>query len=217
LQVKISVQDFIPYKFGKVPITVDASYTSGGEASGPATVSIGINGPNMFKKTVTINSGTATFELDIKNDLQLSAGHYRYYDANVVFEDSLTGNKVSDSKRFVIIPNTYSFRSKTESIAKPGSPLKFIIIMERYDGSPAPAGTKLRIEANKRSTIPSQNLTIGDDGTVTSSVDIPSDMSFFYMKIKANDAEDADLDVDLDVEPRRQRGSILLIDVLTPE
>lgn len=216
LQAKISVQDFVPYKFGKVPITVDVSYTSGGEASGPATVSISRSGPNVLQKTVTINSGTATFELDIKNDLQLPAGQYGYFDASVVFEDSLTGNKVIDSKSFRIIPNTYRFRSTTEGLAKPGSPLKFTIIMERYDGSPAPAGTQLRIEANQPSTIPSQTLTIGDDGTVTSSVDIPSDMGYFYMKIKADDAEDGNLGARMITSVVR-RGSFVEIIVLTQE
>ena len=60
--------------------------------------------------------------------------------------------------------------------------------MERYDGSPAPAGTQILIETDK--SIPSQTLTIGEDGTVTSSVDIPSDMDYFGMEIKADDAED---------------------------
>lgn len=216
MQASVTVQENIPFKFGKVPITVDISYTSGGAASGQATVAISRNGPDILQKTVQITSGTATFELDIVNDLKVTAGQYGYFRATVIFGDALSGDKVTSSADFRILPKTYRFRSTTEGLGKPGAPLKFTIIMERYDGTPAPAGTQLTIEANSGTNIPSQTLTIGDDGTVTSSVDLPSDLGYFYMKIKSEDAEDGNLSARM-ISSVTRRGRFLQIDVLTSE
>ena len=215
LKASVSVQGQTPFKFGKVTITIDVSYTSGGEASGPATVSISRNGPDMLQKTVQIESGTATIELDIVNDLKMTAGQYGRFGASVVFEDALTGNKVVDSKSFSVTPYIYTLSSRTEGSAKPGFPLSFTIIMQRYDGSPAPAGTQVTLEANQPNSIPSQTLTIGEDGTVTSSVDVPDGITYFNMKIKAEDAEERNLYARI-VSSQARRGPFIQIDVLTP-
>ncbi|KAL7028444.1 hypothetical protein ACKWTF_005838 [Chironomus riparius] len=216
LDGKLTVPSITPVTNGKIPITVDITYTSGGEASGPATVSISKNGPDILQKTVQIESGTATIELDIVNDLKLPAGLSGSFGASVVFEDALTGNKVVDSKNFEVTRYTYTISSRTESIAKPGSPLTFTITMQKYDGSPAPAGTQVTIEANVPDNIPSQTLTIGDDGTVTSSVDIPSNTTYFNMKIKAEEADGRNLYARI-ISSGTQRGPFIQIDVLTPE
>ncbi|KAL7028442.1 hypothetical protein ACKWTF_005836 [Chironomus riparius] len=88
LDAKISMQEYTPFKFGKVPITVDAKYISGFEASGTATVTIKRNGNGVFSKTLSVNSGSGTFDMDIVNDLKVTSNEITaYFEAVVVFEE----------------------------------------------------------------------------------------------------------------------------------
>ena len=219
LSATLSVQQITPFKFGKVTITVDVAYTSGGDASGSATVKINRNGQNILERTVTISFGSGTFDLDIVKDLKVEAEEEAYFDASVVFDDPLTGNKVSDAKSFSIVQYSYGFRSKPDAPMKPGEPFKFTITMQRYDGSPAPAGTQLQLVPDETKYIPTQTLTIGRDGTVSSSIDIPANEKFLSMFIKSDDAYDGYLSsrIAYSEESSIEDGSYLRFDVLTQE
>lgn len=177
-----------PMTNGKIPITVDISYTSGGEASGRATVTISKYGSNILTRSVNIVSGTATFDVDIKKDLKAEAGEYLYFQAELIFEDPLTGTKVSDSKTFNVRPYAYRFVAKADGIFKPGNDLKFTVTMLHVDGGPAPAGTKIYLKPNNPPTLQPQNLTIGEDGTVSSSYFIPEGTSYVSVDIIADNA-----------------------------
>ncbi|CAG9802375.1 unnamed protein product [Chironomus riparius] len=212
IQGSISVPSDTPFKFGKVPITVEVSYTFGGDASGNATVTIQRYGTNMLKRTVVITSGSATFDVDIVKDLQVQAGGYGYFQANLVFEDPLTGNKITDQKSFAITPYTYNIYPQGDQSIKPGTPFKFTIALKKYDGSPAPAGTKVKVTGQSPTTIPSQTLIIGADGTASSSVMVPTGTEYLSLKLTAADAYDNYVGAGI---IRYSSGSYLQIDVLT--
>lgn len=188
LDAKLTVPSVTPMTDGKIPITVDIMYTSGGEASGKATVTISKYGSNILTRTVNIVSGTATFDVDIKNDLKAEAGEYLYFQAELNFEDPLTGIKVSDSKTFYVRPYAYRFVAKEEGPFKPGNDLKFTITMIKIDGGPAPKGTKIYLKPNNPKTLLPQNLTIGEDGSVSSSYYIPEDTTYVSVEIIAENA-----------------------------
>jgi len=208
----LSVPENTPFKFGKVPITVGVSYTFGGDASGNATVTIQKYGQNIFKRTVVVTSGSATFDADIVNDLQVEAGQYSYFQVSLVFEDPLTGNKVTDEKSFIVSPYSFIINAKGDTSIKPGTPFKFTIALKKYDGSPAPAGTKVKVIPENIKTIPSQTLTIGADGTVSSSVNVPAGTEYLSLKITADDAYDNYVGAGI---IQYSSGSYLQIDVLT--
>ncbi|XP_070502088.1 thioester-containing protein 1 allele R1-like [Chironomus tepperi] len=213
IQGSISVPSNTPFKFGKVPITVEVSYTFGGEASGNASVTVQKYGQNVFKRNVVITSGSATFDADIVNDLGVRAGDYTYFVVNLVFEDPLTGNKVTDQKSFIVSPNAYYIYPKGDPNIKPGTAYKFTVALKKYDGSPAPSGTKINVIPEIR-TIPSQTLRIGSDGTVSSSVMVPPDTQYLSLQLTAEDAYDNYVGAGI---IRYRSGSYLQIDVLTQE
>ena len=201
-----------PFKFGKVPITVEVSYTFGGDASGNATITVQKYGENVLKRTIVVTSGSATFDADIVKDLKVQAGDYTYFQVNLVFEDPLTGNKITDQKSFVVSPYTYNIYPQGDQSIKPGTPFKFTIALKKYDGSPAPAGTKVKVTGQSPTTIPSQTLIIGADGTVSSSVNVPAGIEYLSLKITSADASENYIGAGI---IRYSSGSYLQIDVLT--
>lgn len=212
IQGSLSVPQNTPFKYGKVPVTVEVSYTFGGDASGNATVTIQKYGQNVFKRTVVITSGSATFDVDIVKDLGIQAGGYNYFQANLVFEDPLTGNKITDEKSFLVSPYAYTIYPKSDSSIKPGTPFKFTIALKKFDGSPAPKGTKVKVTSQNPTSIPSQTLLIGTDGSVSSSVNIPKGTEYVSLKITADDAYENYIGAGV---IQYSSGSYLQIDVLT--
>jgi hypothetical protein len=212
IQASLSVPQNTPFKFGKVPITVDVSYTFGGDASGNATVTILKYGQNIFKRTVVITSGSATFDADIIKDLQVQAGQRGFFRVSLVFEDPLTGNKVTDEKSFAVVPYSYNIYTESDNSIKPGTPFKFTITLKKYDGSPAPAGTKVTVIPQTPDTIQSQTLVLGADGSVSSSVNVPTDTQYLSLTIKSNDAYQGYVGAGI-IE--YSSGSYLQIDILT--
>jgi len=202
----------IPFKFGKVPITVEVSYTFGGDPSGNATIYIQRNSQIIMKKVVVVNSGAATFDADIVNDLKANSIDYASFQVNLVFEDPLTGNTATDEKSFVVRPHAYYIFPTGDSVIKPGTPYKYTIALKRYDGSPASAGIQIQVIPQTPSTLPSQTLAIGADGSVSSSINVPADATSLTLKIKADDSSDNSLSAGL---VQQISGSYLQIDVLT--
>jgi len=213
LDAKLTVAPIIPSTNGKVPITVDVTYTSGGEASGTATVTIYQDDQTkILTKTITLSSGTATFDVDIKKELKIPAGEYSDFQANLIFEDPLTGTKATDQKSFSIQPFAYRFVTKLLTPMKPGSDLKFTITMMHIDGKPAPAGTKIYLRPNSPSTIAPQDLTIGKDGSVSSSYYIAENTTLLEVEIIADSARTRSLVARL---PIYRTGEYCRIEVMT--
>ena len=206
------IPENIPFKFGKVPISVEVSYTFGGDPSGTATIIIQRNNQIILKKTVIVNSGVATFDANIVEDLKVNQMDYAAFQANLVFEDPLTGDTVTDEKHFVIRPHAFFIYPKGDSSIKPGTPYKFTIALKRYDGSPAPAGVQIQVIPQSPSTLLSQTLAIGADGSVSSSIDVPADTQLLLLKIKADDSDDNALSAGLE---QQITGNYLQIEVLT--
>lgn len=209
---KISVESSVPFSAGKVPITADVAYTFGGDASGNATITISKYGNNVFKQAFTIESGSKTIEVDIVNDLQMSSGQYGYFEVTFTFEDPLTGSKVTDSKSFSVQPFVYSIYANGDRFITPGSPYKFTITVKKFDGSPAPAGTKVQIIPENPNTIPQQTLTLGTGGSVSSSVNVPKNVQYISIRITTKDSYDGYIGASI---PYVRSGSFLTIDILT--
>lgn len=190
LQATLSVPQTVPSTFGKVTITVDVSYTFGGDANGNATVTIDQWGNELYSGQVNVNGGTATFDVEFST-LRLAPGSFGYYTANLVFFDPLTGNKATDTKSFSVTPFIYRIEPRNSYVLKPGSELPFTIIMKKYDGSPAPAGLTVYIAPSFPATIPSQRLTLGSDGRVSGSINVPVDVNYLSMRVYAKGASDA--------------------------
>ena len=214
LDGKLTVPDLNPLTNGKIPITVDISYTSGGEASGKATVSISYEGNIVLTKTITVNSGTATFDVDMKKDLKVDPSEYSYYEASLIFEDPLTGTKVTDTKSFGIRPYSYRFEAREGGPLNPGSDLKFTVTMVHVDGSPAPAGTKIYLKPNNPNTLAPQNLTIGEDGSVSSSYFIPEGTTYVSMDIIADNAMEGYFGARLPIYDTESTGPYCQIEVM---
>jgi len=207
--------ELTPFKFGRIPITVEISYTFGGVVSGNATVTISRccrRTEIVLTRTVDITSGSASFDAHIEDDLRVQLGQYASFQASLVFEDPLTGNKVKAEKWFSVTPYTYNIFTISDSTIVPGTPFKFTITMKKYDGSPAPSGTRVDVVPENISTIPSQILIIGADGTVSSSVDVPADTTYLSLLIGSKDSHDGYVSAGL---IQYVSGSYLQIDVLT--
>ncbi|XP_070502464.1 CD109 antigen-like [Chironomus tepperi] len=201
-----------PFKFGKVPISVEVTYTFGGEPTGTATVIIQRNNQIILKKALIVNSGAATFDANIVEDLKVNPTEYASFQANLVFEDPMTGDKVTDEKHFVIRPHAFYIYPKGDYNIKPGTPYKFTIALKKYDGSPALAGVQIQVIPQNPSTLPSQTLAIGDDGSVSSTIDVPADTQSISLKITADDSADNTLSASV---AQAVNGSYLQIEVLT--
>lgn len=201
-----------PFKFGKVPISVEVSYTFGGDPSGTATIFIQRNSQVILKKVVIVNSGAATFDLNIVDDLKVNPLDYASFQANLVFEDPLTGDTVTDEKNFVVRPYAFYIYPKGDSNIKPGTPYKFTIALKKYDGSPATPGIQIQVIPQNPSTLPSQTLAIGADGSVSSSIDVPADTQLLTLKFRADDSGDNTLSASV---AQQVIGSYLQIEVLT--
>ena len=214
IQGSLSVPESTPFKFGRVPITVEISYTFGGAVSGTATVTVRRTRGNqiVMTRTVDVTSGSASFDAHMEDDLGIQPGQSAYFRASLVFEDPLTGNKVTDEKRFRVSPYTYNIHTISDSNIVPGTPFKFTITMKKYDGSPAPSGTSVEVIPQDISTIPSQTLTIGADGTVSSSVNVPVGTDYLSLLIKSKDSYDDYVSAGL---VQYVSGSYMQIDVLT--
>ncbi|KAL7028449.1 hypothetical protein ACKWTF_005840 [Chironomus riparius] len=206
------IPENIPFKFGKVPITVEVSYTFGGDPSGTATVIIQRNSQITLKRVVVVNSGVATFDVNIVEDLKVNQMDYAAFQANLVFEDPLTGDTITDEKHFVIRPYAFYTYPKGDSNIKPGTPYKFTIALKRYDGSPASAGVQIQVIPQSPSTLPSQTLAIGADGSVSSSFDIPAYTQLLSLKIQADDTADNSLIASVE---QKISDNYLQIEVLT--
>jgi Macroglobulin domain MG4 len=210
--LKLSVEEKIPVSFGKVPVRIDATYTFGGDVSGTASIIVTnyFYGKVTFKKTINIVSGSATLDIDIADDLGTNE-EYTIYDISVFFNDPFTGSNFTDVKRFSIYTYTYNFHTKPESVFRPGTPYRFTVTLERYDGSPAPAGTQIRIISTSSKVIPKQTLSLDENGSVKASVDVPLDTETLSLQLTARDARTSVIKQSI---KRSQTDGILKLEVL---
>lgn len=179
---KLIFEPVVTYSVGKVSVTVEVAYVFGGDAFGNATVSFSAKRRVVYTKSVTIESGSVIFDVDFITDLKLTQPQTEYFKVNLVFEDPMTGIKVTSTKSFTVRLYSYNFFIKRSSNAN--SYFKLSLTLRKTDGTPAPAGTKVQITSgrfqrddivydNRGTVVQGQELTLDPNGFASSSIFIP--------------------------------------------
>jgi hypothetical protein len=160
------------------PVKVTAEYTFGESVQGVAVVSFyktvyskwndfddyGGGGPRrrppiwgppkrvlIFQKQVNIDSASEIFDVDLLKDLKVEPQTSENLEIEVVFTEELTRKSVSATSYLSIVPFAYELVLTSlsgDNYFAPNSIFKYQIAMRRNDGTSAPAGTKVQINAN---------------------------------------------------------------------
>lgn len=213
---RLIVEEGVAFSDVTFPVTVEVAYTFGSGASGSATVKFTKYGNSVFEKVLPIESGSGTFEVNIVEDLKVNAGNFDYFEVQLTFEDPLTETKVTDTKYVNIQPYVYNILTESDLFIKPGSPFKFTVSVVRFNGKPAPAGTKIQVDPIDSPGIPSQTLIVNENGKVESSVNIPTTATNVQLKISTAEAYDMYIYAGIE-NPINNDQSYLRIDLLTKQ
>lgn len=158
----------------------------------------------VFTKSVIIESGSVTFDVDFVNDLQLTTARNAYFNVVLVYEDPLTGTRVTSNKYLYIRRFSYQFFVRSDPVLISNSDFKFTITLRKLDGTPAPAGTIIQIgsQPSRRSgrrpidssleivqdQTGATNLTLDENGSVSSSVFVAAGVTYLSLRLTAHDA-----------------------------
>lgn len=188
VNAKLLIEPKIPFNDVKFPVTVEASYVFGKKTFGNAIIKFADFEKIVYEKTITVNSGSASFEVNIINDLKISSAGENHITVKLYYEDSLTGTKVIDTKKIAIISQTYDIHVDKESAFRPGHPIEFTVYVIKYDNTPAPAGQEIQIFPTEQDTFPPQTLTLDKEGKVTTSIILPNMAKEVQIKITTKDS-----------------------------
>lgn len=100
----------------------------------------------LHTRTVEVAAIPTSFDVDMVNDLSL---RNEYYDVpisiEVEFTDKLTAMFASATTEIMLIFYKYKFAFNNPVYFKPGLPLTYKVTIQKYDGSPAPEGSKVLV------------------------------------------------------------------------
>jgi hypothetical protein len=191
----ISMPSRIPFAYGKVPIKISAEYTFGGAVNGTASIQFVRDLNVVVVRNVTLSSGLASLDLDMKNDLKAIAGRTINYDLDLIIFDELTGSKSENDARLTILPYARSTKIKGDPYLKPNAPYNYKVIVKMFDGTPAEEGFEVSILIMPLNI--KQSLKLGGDGSVSSSFMVPSSSSSVSIKATVKDAVTATMSVEV--------------------
>lgn len=110
--VSLVVPSAVAIRESTFPVTVTAQYAFGGVVEGVAVVTFsknyygykgngqyGLIVQNLYTRVLNINSTSQTFQVDLRNDLQITQP-YESVNVLVVFTESITRKQVSASRSF---------------------------------------------------------------------------------------------------------------------
>lgn len=187
ISAKLTVPKRVIFSDRKIPVTIEASYAFGGDVKGTATVVTNFNDNNPYKKVIEIESGSASFEIDMKENLQMRTERSGTVEISLTFNDPLTHTTVKDSASVYISEYKYNIDITADPFV-PGTPFNFNVKVTDFEQKPAPAGTKVEVSFKNPDTIPPRTLTLDSDGSATSTVNIPPNEPNFQIMFSTNDA-----------------------------
>ena len=100
----------------------------------------------LHTRTVEITSASSTFDVDMIKDLGLTYFNWDHsISIEVEFTDKLTAKVDSASTKCTIISQKYKIFFNIPDYFKPGLPISYKVTVQKYDGSPAPAGSMFSV------------------------------------------------------------------------
>lgn len=101
----------------------------------------------VYEKQIEINSSSVTFDVDIKNDLEVSQPFYdQFVDVSVEFTDKLTAQLAAAKTKVNIMQYNYQIFFKGASSFKPGLLYVFKLTVKKFDGSPADENSPISVQ-----------------------------------------------------------------------
>lgn len=123
----------------------------------------------IYERSLSIDSAAVTFDVDMKKDLAIAEVFYdQFLVIEVQFTDNLTGQLAFASAQL----NILQFRNKIlfdgASNFKPGMFYSYKLTAQKFDGSPAPADSKItsQIIVDGEASSSNQTFTLDNTGSV---------------------------------------------------
>lgn len=147
----------------------------------------------MYSKTVEITSSVTTFDVDIANDLGIKQLDYDMSVAiEVEFTDKLTAQLASAYTQMELIFNINRVTIETPDHFNPGLPVTYKVMIQKYDGSPAPANSKFTVMTSfDYESLTTTNATFTLDNTGTKEIviaNVPSNATHIQITVNLNKA-----------------------------
>ena len=145
----------------------------------------------IHTRTVEITSAATTFDVDIVKDFGLD---YLQWDASISidieFTDKLTAKLASVTTQVMLVDQKYKFIFNIPENFKPGLPLSYMVTIQKYDGSPAPANSMFTVSTNFNndySNAIQEKLVVGAAGTTEVVIaKVPVGTTMVHMEVSFN-------------------------------
>ena len=100
----------------------------------------------LHTRTVEITSASTTFDVDIIKDLGSKYFNKdQFISIEVEFTDRFTAKVDYASTKCMLISQKYKIIFNKPDFFKPGLPISYKVTVQKYDGSPAPAGSMFSV------------------------------------------------------------------------
>lgn len=152
-------------------------------------------------------------EIDVLTDLKAVSSQPFSYDVRLVFNDQFTNTTVTDFKSFTVVPASYKIILTGDAILEPDRPFEYEVVLQKYDGSPAPNGTTVTVTASPYEL--NQTLQVDANGSARSSFTFPANSSYVKISATATDAYSVNFTSSLPFPHQNQSVPLLRLDVVT--
>ena len=123
----------------------------------------------IHTRTVEIAAASTSFDVDIVKDLGLIDVNWdQSISIEVEFTDKLTAKLASATTQVMLIYQKYKIIFNNPENFKPGLPLSYMVTIQKYDGSPAPANSMFSVSTTfnyDSSNSIQEKLAVGAAGT----------------------------------------------------
>jgi CD109 antigen len=174
--VSLNVPTQTPFSNGKVPVQVTAVYSFGTKVDGTAKFSLSRWGEPILTRDITITNGEASFELEVKQDLNAYPDSWNSFEYSVEVTDSTLNQKVSVEGYFQVVPYKFTIQMTGSNVLTPGSSYSYSVLVKTDDNVFPPKGTKVTVNIYGQDTV--QELTLNAVGFASSSINVASGTTY---------------------------------------